>query len=161
MDLKNLNAPVLNVLSWCGTHTKIRSKLFDIVTAGSQKITLWAPQRTPLPLGILRVNKHQNFPHSVSSFSSYNLRPPNDYSQSRARTVFMRLGFPTGQSVHCCIQHTPDIPHHIPYPLWLKVISDSISYFLQTHARTHIHTHTEVPIPPSLRLSSARPPASV
>jgi len=30
------------------------SKLFDIVTAGSQKITLWGPQRTPL--GILRVN---------------------------------------------------------------------------------------------------------
>ena len=32
---------------------KIRSKLVDIVTAGSQKITLWGPQRTPL--GILRV----------------------------------------------------------------------------------------------------------
>ena len=41
------------ILSWCGTHTKIRSKLFDIITAGSQKITLWGPQRTPL--GILRV----------------------------------------------------------------------------------------------------------
>jgi len=35
------------------THTKISSKLVDIVTAGSQKITLWGPQRTPL--GILRV----------------------------------------------------------------------------------------------------------
>jgi len=35
------------------THTKIRSKLVDIVTAGSQKITLWGPQRSPL--GILRV----------------------------------------------------------------------------------------------------------
>ena len=41
------------ILSWCGTHTKIRNKLVDIVTAGSQKITLWGPQRTPL--GILRV----------------------------------------------------------------------------------------------------------
>ena len=41
--------------SWWGTHTKIRSKLVDIVTTGSQKITLWGPQRTPL--GILRVNK--------------------------------------------------------------------------------------------------------
>ena len=36
------------------THTKIRDKLVVIVTAGSQKITLWGPQRTPL--GILRVN---------------------------------------------------------------------------------------------------------
>jgi len=44
---------VIFILSWCGTHTKIRSKLVDIVTAGSQKITLWGPQRTPL--GILRV----------------------------------------------------------------------------------------------------------
>jgi len=35
------------ILSWCGAHTKIRSKLVDIVTAGSQKITLWGPQRTP------------------------------------------------------------------------------------------------------------------
>ena len=42
------------ILSWCGTHTKIRSKLVDIITAGSQKITLWGPQRTSL--GILRVN---------------------------------------------------------------------------------------------------------
>jgi len=45
---------IIFILSWCGTHTKIRSKLVDIVTAGSQKITLWGPQRTPL--GILRVN---------------------------------------------------------------------------------------------------------
>ena len=44
---------IIFILSWCGTHTKIRSKLVDIVTAGSQKITLWGPQRTHL--GILRV----------------------------------------------------------------------------------------------------------
>ena len=44
---------IIFILSWCGTHTKIRSKLVDIVTAGSQKITLWGRQRTPL--GILRV----------------------------------------------------------------------------------------------------------
>jgi hypothetical protein len=44
---------IIFILSWRGTHTKIRSKLVDIVTAGSQKITLWGPQRTPL--GILRV----------------------------------------------------------------------------------------------------------
>jgi len=31
------------------------SKSVDIVTAGSQKITLWGPQRTPL--GILRVKE--------------------------------------------------------------------------------------------------------
>ena len=45
---------IIFILRWCGTHTKIRSKLVDIVTAGSQKITLWGPQRTTL--GILRVN---------------------------------------------------------------------------------------------------------
>jgi len=45
---------IIFILSWCGTHTKIRSKLVDIVTAGSQNITLWGPQRNPL--GILRVN---------------------------------------------------------------------------------------------------------
>jgi len=43
------------ILSWCGTHTKIRSKLVDIVKAGSQKINLWGPQR--MPLGILRVKQ--------------------------------------------------------------------------------------------------------
>ena len=46
---------IIFILSWCGTHAKIRSKLVDIVTAGSQKITLWGPQRTPL--GILKVNE--------------------------------------------------------------------------------------------------------
>ena len=44
---------IIFILSWCVTHTKIRSKLVDIVTAGSQEITLWGPQRTPL--GTLRV----------------------------------------------------------------------------------------------------------
>ena len=44
---------IIFIFSWCGTHTKIRSKLVVIVTAGSQKITLWGPRRTPL--GILRV----------------------------------------------------------------------------------------------------------
>ena len=45
---------IIFIFSWCRTHTKIRSKLVVIVMAGSQKITLWGPQRTPL--GILRVN---------------------------------------------------------------------------------------------------------
>ena len=45
---------IIFIFSWCATHTKIRSKLVFIVTAGSQKITPWGPQRTPL--GILRVN---------------------------------------------------------------------------------------------------------
>ena len=49
---------IIFILSWCGTHPKIRSTLVDIVTAGSQKITFWGPQRTPL--GILRVNFHSN-----------------------------------------------------------------------------------------------------
>ena len=44
---------IIFILSWCGTHTKLRSKLVDIVTAGSQKIALWVPQR--IPFGILRV----------------------------------------------------------------------------------------------------------
>ena len=46
---------IIFIFSWSGTHTKNRSKLVVIVTAGSQKIALWGPQRTPL--GILRV-KH-------------------------------------------------------------------------------------------------------
>ena len=46
---------IIFILRWCGTHTKIRSKLVDIVTAGSQKITLWGPHRTPL--AILRVKE--------------------------------------------------------------------------------------------------------
>ena len=44
---------IIFIFSWCGTHTKIRSKLVVIVTAESQKITLWGPQS--IPLGILRV----------------------------------------------------------------------------------------------------------
>ena len=50
---------IIFILCWCGTHTKIRSKLVDIVTAGSQKITLWGPQRTPL--GIIRFNGDSPF----------------------------------------------------------------------------------------------------
>jgi hypothetical protein len=46
---------VIFISRWCVTHTKIRSKLVDIVMAGSQKITLWGPRRTPL--GILRVKR--------------------------------------------------------------------------------------------------------
>ena len=46
---------IIFIFSCCATHTKIRSKLVVIVTAGSQKITLWGPQRTTPP-GILRVN---------------------------------------------------------------------------------------------------------
>ena len=49
---------IIFILGWCGTHTKIRSKLVNIVTAESQKITLWGPQRTPPP-GILRVKNSQ------------------------------------------------------------------------------------------------------
>ena len=46
---------IIFILSWCGTHTKIGSNLVDIVTAGSQKISFWGPQRTRL--GILWVNQ--------------------------------------------------------------------------------------------------------
>ena len=48
---------IIFIFSWCATHTKIRSKLVVIVTAESQKITLWGPQRTPL--GILRVKAYR------------------------------------------------------------------------------------------------------
>ena len=44
---------VIFIFSCCATHTKIRSKLVVIVTAGSEEITVWGPQRTPL--AILRV----------------------------------------------------------------------------------------------------------
>lgn len=40
--------------------------------------------------------------------------------------------------------HTHDIPRHIPDPLWIKVISNSISFFLQTH----IHTGSDPPLAP-------------
>ena len=43
---------------------KNQDKLVDIVTAGSQKITLWGPQRTPL--GILRVNLVDRAFHQVA-----------------------------------------------------------------------------------------------
>ena len=46
---------IIFIFSWCATHTKIRSTLVVLVTAGSQKITLWGPQRTHL--GILRVKR--------------------------------------------------------------------------------------------------------
>jgi len=85
---------------------------------------------------------HQHFPHSEASLSSCNLRPRNHYSQTRACSVLMLLCFSSGQSVHCCIRHTPDIPRHIPHPLWLKVIPNSISYFLHTH--THTHTGSDL-----------------
>jgi hypothetical protein len=57
---------IIFIYSYCGTHTKIRSKLVVIVTVGSQKITLWGPQRTPL--GILRVNFSQNLGQVCSSY---------------------------------------------------------------------------------------------
>jgi len=50
---------IIFILSWCRTHTKIMSKLVDIFMAGSQKITLCCPQRTPL--GILRVKQQTGY----------------------------------------------------------------------------------------------------
>jgi hypothetical protein len=44
---------IIFMLSWCRTHTKIRSTSVVMVTTGSQKIIVWGPGRTPL--GILRV----------------------------------------------------------------------------------------------------------
>ena len=64
---------IIFISSWCGKHTKIRSKLVDIVTAGSQKITLWGPQRTPL--GTLRVKlktKYMQEQHSVVGKALFN-----------------------------------------------------------------------------------------
>jgi len=45
---------IIFILSWWGTHTKIRSKLVDIVTAGPQKITLWGPQGNPPPFWYIK-----------------------------------------------------------------------------------------------------------
>ena len=60
---------IIFILSWCGTHTKIRSKLADIVTAGSQSINLWGPQRTLL--GILRVKAEIKLTKNALSVMSY------------------------------------------------------------------------------------------
>ena len=46
---------IIFIFSWCATHTKIRSKLVVIVTAGSQKKSPSGVLRGP-PLGVLRVN---------------------------------------------------------------------------------------------------------
>ena len=61
---------IIFIFTWCRTRTKIKSKLVVIVTAGSQKITLWGPQRTPL--GILRVNI-SNFVVCMFGRSEYEL----------------------------------------------------------------------------------------
>jgi len=66
---------IIFILSWYGTHTEIRSKLVDIVTAGSQKITLWGPQRTPL--GIFRVKWSRTLAVEINigtQFKSFVLR---------------------------------------------------------------------------------------
>jgi hypothetical protein len=42
------------MLSWCRTHTKISSTSVVMVTTGSQNITVWGPDGTPL--GVLRDN---------------------------------------------------------------------------------------------------------
>jgi len=101
----------------------------------SQKHTISHVIQSPFNHNFQVLNTHQHFPHSEASLSSWNLRPQNHYGQTSSRTVVMLLCFPFGQSVHCCIRHTTDIPRHIPHPLWLKVIPNSISYFLQTHTQ--------------------------
>ena len=60
---------IIFIFCWCATHTKIRSKLVVIVKAGSQKITLWGPQRTPLD--ILRVKVTNAPQHPFQEFSKY------------------------------------------------------------------------------------------
>ena len=52
---------IIFISSWCGTHTKIRSKLVDIVTAGSQKNHPLGSSEDPPPLGILRVKTRATF----------------------------------------------------------------------------------------------------
>ena len=68
------------IFSWCGTHTKIRSKLVVIVMAGSQKITLWGPQRTPA--GILRVNSRD-----ICTYCSEELADGNSSSGFRWQSL--------------------------------------------------------------------------
>jgi len=40
---------IIFILSWCGTHTKIRGKLVDIITAGSQKSPSGVLKEPPPP----------------------------------------------------------------------------------------------------------------
>ena len=63
-------------------HGQKNIKLVDIVTAGSQKITLWGPQRTPL--GILRVNHHQ-FIRQYTELYSY-----DRYIIQYSRSMFVK-----------------------------------------------------------------------
>ena len=80
---------IIFILSWCGTHTKIRSKLVDIVTAGSQKITLWGPQRTPLI--ILRFNR-SSIKQPVRPYYSKNLTPSRRPFIQPAGYTALKLG---------------------------------------------------------------------
>ena len=96
---------IIFIWSWCGTHTKIRSKLVDTVTAGSQKITLWGSQRTPL--GILRV-KNQSFLRCfIYGLSPY--RAVNTLHFGLKTNLFMTFYIRT--------QSVPRFKHS---PLWFK-----------------------------------------
>ena len=71
---------IIFIFTWCASHTKIGSKLVVIVTAGSQKIPLWGPQRTPL--GILRVkaanrvprSDHKSIPATCKDFVTFRIK---------------------------------------------------------------------------------------
>ena len=100
---------IIFILSWCGTHTKIRSKLVVIVTAGSQKITLWGRQRTPL--GILRVNK--DFSWSVLVYGAARL--------PTGEICILRVSPADVKRAHCERDqrlHFRFCPHQLEFGVW-------------------------------------------
>ena len=86
---------IILIFSWCATHTKIRSKSVVIVTAGSQKITLWGPQRTPL--GILRVKMLNREKRHVSVTS----RLASNIIYSLDMCQWLRLHIPMKMGLTC------------------------------------------------------------
>jgi hypothetical protein len=59
---------IICILSCCRTHTKFSSTSVVMVTAGSQKITVWGPGGNPL--GMLRVSRKSWFWGAYNSPSS-------------------------------------------------------------------------------------------
>ena len=142
---------IIFIFSWCGTLTKIRSKLVVIATAGSQKITLWGPQRTPL--GILRVNVfvqqsaygrwgvtsapckvivHTNL--CSAAFLHHWHTSISDYSQYSMATWIPALQQNRAAKSHSALFGISDFVHNIPsnIPNWFIYPRMIVRYFLHS-----------------------------
>jgi len=106
------------IFSWCVTHTKIRSKLVFIVTAGSQKVTLWGPQRTPL--GILRVKTEIIWQTTIYLFK-------NQISQAKM-VLFIRGSLIS--ELQTWVHYQPNTTKYLP--LWFSK-SIPIDIILMSH----------------------------